>query len=254
MKNILLYASDLAACIGRNRYKSKNDMLKIYWKRIDPDSYSKHEFTVEIKDEIDKSIKKDEIRALIDAKPENTIVINEIVEKAGKVVDGHLDVRAVKEYVKSELYKKFGTDHEEHAARKLHVTKTNKFVKKVACEIFGTKVLIGGRLDGVDDKDEKVVEIKTRMRGLFHSIPEYEMVQLQAYMFVTGKHSGMLVEQYQDDMEVHEAMFDARLWDTINNGIFEFASELIKLLQNEEAQLEFVRNINEQCIFDSEED
>ena len=56
--------------------------------------------------------------------------------------------------------------------------------------------VLTGRLDGLTE-DGEVVEIKNRTKGLFGRIRDYEAVQLQAYIHMTGAQLGHLLELHR---------------------------------------------------------
>jgi hypothetical protein len=56
--------------------------------------------------------------------------------------------------------------------------------------------VLTGRLDGLTE-DGEVVEIKNRTKGLFRKIRDYEAVQLQAYIHMTGAQLGHLLELHR---------------------------------------------------------
>lgn len=65
-----------------------------------------------------------------------------------------------------------------------------------------THTLIGkvdGLIRNVDGNVDVVVEIKTRMHRSF--IPEYDVDQLAAYVYLTGARYGMLVQMFEDEIQ-----------------------------------------------------
>ena len=57
--------------------------------------------------------------------------------------------------------------------------------------------VIRGRVDGIQE-DGTIVEVKTR-RNWFREPPAYDLVQLQVYLRLYGRESGLLVERSQSD-------------------------------------------------------
>lgn len=257
--NIILFASDIASCVGRNKFKSRNEMLKVYWKRVDPESYGKQSFEKEMREIVETCTNKKEFAQLLATNVSHPSEIPEVAEKAVKLAESsNIDSAGAKDFVKAELYKKFGTDHEDEVTTGiceklgLSIVKSNAFVKKVLCTCKGVKVLVGGRLDGVDEAAGTIYEIKNRMRGVFGKVPEYEMAQIQTYMFITGKIKSVLVERHADDVEMHHVDFDAEYWTALKAELESFAEDLIDLVTSKEKQEAFVSL--DKCPFDSEED
>lgn len=60
----------------------------------------------------------------------------------------------------------------------------------------GTPVVLQGRVDAMSGDGTTVLEIKTRARGLFMTLKEYERVQISAYMYLTGARDAVLAEAY----------------------------------------------------------
>lgn len=259
MKNIILFSSDVASCVGRNKFKSRNEMLKIYWKRVDPKSYGLYAFEADIKDVVALCDNKDDFAKLLSANVSHPSEIATVADKAIELAKAsNIDTHAAREYIKGELYKKFGTDHEDEVTQSisdklgLNIVKTNSFVKKEFFVYNGTKVLVGGRLDGIDEATDTIYEVKNRMRGLMGKVPEYEMAQIQTYMFITGKSKSVLVERHADDVKMHPVDFDQAYWTSLKAEMESFAKDLLDLVVSKEKQEAFVSH--DQCPFDSEED
>lgn len=243
--NILLFASDLGACIGKNRYKSRNDALLQYWKRYDEESFKKYKFATEVKDEIASSAKRDDYEKLLSTELASVTDIDGVVDSIAKLAEGEIDTHRIKDYARGELNKRFGTHHEDEVTEcvgkmlQLDISKTNKFVKKMIGNVDGIKVLVGGRLDGYDAKTDTIFEIKNRMRGLV-GVPEYEKVQLMTYMYIMEKKTGMLVERHKTDVKMHTVEFDEGAWEKISEECLAFAKDLLDIMRDESKQKEFV--------------
>jgi len=86
-------------------------------------------------------------------------------------------------------------------------------------------VILRGKIDGMND--EYVVETKNRTKRLFNMIPDYEKVQLNAYMFMTGKEKALHIECYNEDQNSVEYDFDKLFWDDCLSKIMSFVNEHI---------------------------
>ena len=86
-------------------------------------------------------------------------------------------------------------------------------------------VVLRGKIDGMND--EYVVETKNRTKRLFNMIPDYEKVQLNAYMFMTGKEKALHIECYNEDQNSVEYDFDKLFWDDCLDKIMSFVNEHI---------------------------
>ena len=87
------------------------------------------------------------------------------------------------------------------------------------------QVILRGKVDGMND--EYVVETKNRTRRLFNMIPEYEKVQLNAYMFMTGKDKAIHIECYNDQQNQTEYGFDKLFWEGCLDKVIEFTNNHI---------------------------
>lgn len=83
-------------------------------------------------------------------------------------------------------------------------------------------IIIRGKIDGMND--EYVVETKNRTKRLFNMIPDYEKVQLNAYMFMTGKEKSLHIECYNEDQNSVEYDFDKLFWDDCCDKIIDFTN------------------------------
>ena len=85
-------------------------------------------------------------------------------------------------------------------------------------------IVIRGKCDG-EIKDECIVETKNRSKRLFHMIPDYEKVQLNAYMFLTGKEKSLHIECYNEEQNSTEYNFDKFMWDDCTEKIVNFVKD-----------------------------
>jgi len=86
-------------------------------------------------------------------------------------------------------------------------------------------VILRGKIDGMND--DYVVETKNRTKRLFNMIPDYEKVQLNAYMFMTGKEKALHIECYNEDQNSVEYGFDKLFWDNCLEKIIQFTNDHI---------------------------
>ena len=86
-------------------------------------------------------------------------------------------------------------------------------------------VFLRGKVDGMND--EYVVETKNRTKRLFNMIPDYEKVQLNAYMFMTGKEKALHIECYNDDQNSVEYDFDKLFWEDCLDKVVDFTNNHI---------------------------
>lgn len=151
--------------------------------------------------------------------------------------------------IKSQINCAFGTKQEASAitqyetAKKATVGRKNdKFYKKQISDIDGYSIYVGGKVDGIKE-DGTVIEVKNRMRRFFDPLPEYDVAQLQTYLFILDSKKGELVEQLKGSpptLKTTELAVDTNLWNTVlEPRIIKFCKALIKLLSDPELQKRF---------------
>ena len=81
--------------------------------------------------------------------------------------------------------------------------------------------IVRGKVDGTSNGDT-VIESKNRMRRLFKFIPEYEQVQLEVYMWLTGYDKAILIENFNLEQSVLNYDQSPTKWSEIetNFGLF----------------------------------
>ena len=72
---------------------------------------------------------------------------------------------------------------------------------------------LGGRVDGVHG--DRVVEVKCRRNRFFSFLPEYERVQIHAYMHLTGKRECELVQKFNGQIHTTVHAFDRDYWSGV---------------------------------------
>ena len=86
-------------------------------------------------------------------------------------------------------------------------------------------IIIRGKIDGMND--DYIVETKNRTKRLFNMIPDYEKVQLNAYMFMTCKPKALHIECYNEQQNQIEYDFDKLFWEDCIDKIINFTNNHI---------------------------
>ena len=81
-------------------------------------------------------------------------------------------------------------------------------------------LIIRGKVDGV--ADGTIVETKNRTKYLFNELRDYERVQLECYMFLTGLEYALLTEHYNDDSNCIKYTHDEEFWSACVDKIIQF--------------------------------
>ena len=298
---LIVYASEIAACVGMNKYKSVEDAKMDVWQRWDSSSFhrafagkpSVQKSPEEVFSSLAPSVQKlvsnavssgtekgatQVVQAALKEKantvtPETQLVkaivlsaskkesvddacktlvgSRQIVESLNnsltencsaadvkRVIDSVLvkDVKEARESVVHTVNCKRGIQNEhkgiasyEKSKRvKLHGKNSNFYKKCIGQSTFGTPVYVGGKVDGLTD--DKVVEIKCRRNHLFNTLPLYEKVQTQAYLFLTGKDTVEVLQKYDGYTRSDEYMADAEFWGKVCHKALSFASDLESMI------------------------
>jgi hypothetical protein len=245
--NVLIHASDLAACIGLNPYRSRQDALSDYFSRhfaaqgapVPMTKRKRVEETFEALQHVDPATHA-ACKAVLDtavlATAKDVAAVaehaTEILKKSAADLSDSARLQ-LEEYVRSAVNTRFGTEKEDGVREALpdHTTKTDKYIKRLAFRLDGVNVFVGGRCDGVavdhNTGEQYVVEIKNRVRKLFNRVVDYERVQLLTYLFVHGIPRGRLVEQFGARSRTYDVLFDPVEWEGIAERLRAFVVDLV---------------------------
>lgn len=62
------------------------------------------------------------------------------------------------------------------------IIKDNKYHKSMIYQTDIFSIFIGGKIDGFNNEDGSVIEIKNRVNKLFYNLRNYEKVQIMCYL------------------------------------------------------------------------
>lgn len=152
----------------------------------------------------------------------------------------------VQSAVRSAVYTQRGTRDEDKGLNK-YETKTksqvsqrnSKFYKRyVKYKHFSGKereFLVGGRVDGITE-DNVLVEVKNRQRRLFNEVRDYEMVQVQLYLLLTGCEKCHLIECLGSESITHTIHPDLSYWNQMLLDAKQFVQRMDLVLANRKWQ------------------
>lgn len=256
---ILIHASEVAACVGRNPYKSRVEMLSIVLRRYDVTAFegSGHEIQEVVDARVVATARSEDlaIDAAINAVENSGIKasvqeVHELIRvgqaAAATSTVGSMTpiVRAtVARHCRDEAFRQFGIAKEGDSMRGLEqtvgmLTKDDKYTKRRVNGLL--PVFVGGRVDGfatppVRDGDTVarptvLVEIKNRMNRLFRRVVEYERIQCLTYMHIFNRRCAKLVERMDEEVAVHDVPFDLIEWTEISSDLQAFAVDVLALV------------------------
>ena len=106
----------------------------------------------------------------------------------------------------------------------------------------GREFVVRGKIDRLqmdEDGELVLVEVKSRMKRLFHEVREYEWVQVQCYLQMLPQQirKAKLIEQYLDETATHEIDRDDEYWqDEIQPALVRFCVELNAAMDGSQEQ------------------
>lgn len=238
---ITIGASDVAACIGSNPYKTPKEvmdqLLSKYFpsKGVKTDEEKAKELCTSnpLTTDLLDSIKKDS--GTIDS----TIITNRVNQVLKKLDLSGEDKKVITNFLHSKANTTHGIRREDKTAQHMidsgiytNLVKDNRFHKYTILETDIIHFSLVGRVDRLDiDKDGNttLIEIKNRTKKLFGTMKEYEHIQVQSYLHLLDLENAKLIEQYKEDMNIFPITRDKNLWDTfILPNLIEFCNMVVK--------------------------
>jgi hypothetical protein len=265
-----LHASDLAAFAGRHKYRPKEECLLQYLKTISPAAYARQgrvlreergqalleKVMVEVPSiaaciQDASAVCTDAASTNSDARAAADRTLDSLDSTVAVGLNlGKEDQELLKERCQSKIYTEFGTHKEAYVAdvvreqnkgMKLHKDDVyrKRFLFDFCCAYddapFKVRVFVGGKCDGVladhGVGPTKIVEIKNRMKRLFNGVPEYERIQVLAYLFIHGLRDGVLIENYNGQTKHHAVEFDEEFWNRVTSDIRAGFAELNEMMR-----------------------
>lgn len=131
--------------------------------------------------------------------------------------------KALREHAEREINTGFGIVRESPVVQRFEAQfgQAVQLDPQLYVKEFG-KVVLQGKIDG-RLADGRILEVKNRVRGLFHTVRRYEMMQVQTYLELLDAPSAILCEAYRDQLAWHEV---ARDTDWFNQHVLEPLSAL----------------------------
>lgn len=193
---LYISASDVAAIVGKNPYKTQEDILnKILKIHPTPD---------EVAEERLRTLAP-EVQKLVHETIAESVAKETSSDDAYTLATRRVPDVVVQEYMTRKVATRHGINNEAKTARQFGVRSDETFYRHQLTEM----VQLIGRIDGrLEDDEDTIVEIKNRMNRLFNRIPEYEMVQVHVYMFLTGAQKCLFIERYNEQTKTYTVDYD----------------------------------------------
>ena len=87
-------------------------------------------------------------------------------------------------------------------------------------------ILLRGKIDGIDD-DGNIYESKNRRNRFFNAIPEYEKIQMEAYMFIYDKSTCTFLQNYNGEQRSEVYTSEPVLLCRIKAALTELSAYLV---------------------------
>ena len=263
--NLLLNISEIAIITGDNQYKKKGEYLISVWQKNHKEDYknfkNKTNFVKENDLDIIKKISNKnnldiskEIQ--IASKSNNTKDLKnlkkKILDKIEKLPE--IDKKEITKSITNVTNTNFGIKNEDDITKIYErmtgstIIKDDKFHTKhvITIDEFDLNIHLGGKIDGINEKNGHIIEVKNRIYKLFYHLRSYEKVQIMSYMYIFGSSNAHLVEAFRkiDDTEINiiEISYDEEYMNRILNKINNFGIFYYKFLNDEQQKINLLNN------------
>lgn len=239
---VVLKASEVAAILGRNQYKPREDVFDELWKKYSPCTFSGKTKRDKAEEALSASSSAQSIlRNAVSIKAENSTQVQEIFSAAKDKINSDSNLNEIQkaeviEHIRSKVYTTHGTRTEDKTSDKVateqnvKLVRDNSFYNYHVCTLGDTQFVVTGKIDRIEERPDGskiLVEIKNRTNRLFRRVVEYEMIQIQVYLQMLGLVHARLVEQYNNQVMSHDVERDEELWNNIIvPGLAKFCQEL----------------------------
>jgi hypothetical protein len=105
----------------------------------------------------------------------------------------------------------------EKAVTQRHLDGKQRTLRRTMVTEGGIHWTLYGKVDAMDG--DQIVETKQRQKRLFGRVPDYELPQLLAYMYMARAHSAIQNEDCNGERNEHRVEFDHMLWTDIAESL-----------------------------------
>lgn len=254
-KTIYLSASQVAACIGKNPYRNRMQVLLEMFKKESPSQYESFSNSLGVRSDKDIAVsvlsQSKDVIASLETCSKSTKTLEDVATnqtKVGKAVASltmtEKERSIVNSHIRSSMQTSYGTHNEKDVLSKAidllgeDIVCDNTLHTKHMGNIMGYDWVLCGKLDGRTSPGNHVVEIKNRIRGLFRRILEYERIQVLCYMHLLDCSEAYLIEAHRGDVLLHTIHSDSVTWKDIEDGLVKFVTDLCAILDGDYTELQ----------------
>lgn len=236
--NIIINISQIAIITNDNPYQSKRDFLIDFWSKYDKNDFNEYKSNINFVkqndfDIIDKILTKNNIKfnkELNECCQTNNI---EDLEKSKDKILDKIDVlttnekNEIKKSIKNITNTSFGTRNENDITKiyedktGVKIIKDNIYKRKTIIKNNIFSILIGGKIDGINEEKTYIIEIKNRVKNLFYKLREYEKVQIMCYIYLFSVNKGCLIEALKTKTSTNINIIEIYYDENYMNNIIE---------------------------------
>ena len=243
---VWLKASDVAACIGKNQYKPRGEILAEMHKRYNAETFT-GQTKLDVALEAVERLPEMERRMLLQAASMQLTKAAEVKAVLGEVSEtikqsskvSEKDKEAVVSLLTGTMQTNLGTRTEDLIVKSVEIEQRVKMERSQdmyslpLVRVGSTQYAVRGKIDRLQQEGDEtiLIEIKSRVNKLFRKLRDYEEVQVQTYLQMLPSEMGVkrarLIEQFEAQSHSLELVKDDALWQgEILPGLVGFCQEL----------------------------
>lgn len=238
MDRVVIKASDVAAIIGQNKFKSTDEVFNDMWKKYSPENFNSKTKLDLAEESLARSDIAKEVfgnastkRARDSDDAQKTFKEAETKINSDSKLSTEDKVRVI-DHLKTKVYTNHGTNTEDETARRtgLDLKRDDAFHTLHIGEYNDREYVVVGRVDRIEtqpDGSKVLVEIKNRTKTLFRKVYPSEMIQIQVYLEMLDLEKAKLIEQFNKQVNTMEVKRDRHMFENeIMKGLEEFCFRL----------------------------
>lgn len=242
MINLYVPASKVSNLCGQNKFTPQEECFFNAYKKNNVDQYNKllRKLKREDKNEQNKKIIKSlnvekELETAISStkNSDRTKALKHIQQKIEQKFESMPEeqqkklIKNVKKQADTYIKTEIGTNREEisldnfETSEGISITSRNDELFYGHIKSDNVNLKIGGKIDGVNEKEKVLIEHKQRLNRLFDSIPLYEKWQLMLYLYFLSLEKAILIQTYKDQQISMEFEWSDEFWEIVVKKIRE---------------------------------
>ena len=238
MPRFVVKASEVAAIIGKNPYKSPVEVRDEMWKKYFPATFKGETKTDKAEKALTASVAAQKVLSDAVATETKSSTETEILfQKAKDQINSDSKLTATQkteviDHLKTKVYTGHGIRSEDKTSDKVEAEEKTKLIRDDAfynIKVWGDFQVVG-RVDRIEEKPDGsriLIEIKNRTKRLFRKVPEYEHVQIQTYLQMLGLEQARHIEQFNNQVNSTDIARDDLYWEQeVKPPLEQFCKEL----------------------------